>query len=709
MNFSKYALLFIFLLALNPPASAQLSQWKSFQSPQQINDLADNGNELLLATDAGLVVLNKTTLEKEYFNTSNSNLPSDHIQAITRSPSGQFWIGTYDVILARFDGNNFTDITIPGGPGTVSEDTKLYDLEVAPNGDFWVGTTIGAMHRQGQNWTIYDASILNNIFDEIWDIEINSNGDVYLAGMSVHHYQNGIWHNMTDTTQLHSYYNAELFLAANGDLYFNGHTGHIGHFDGSQWWEYDSSSSDDFDLDLEGSALLNFAEDPEGKVYLNTADKGIFKLIANTWTHQANPLTESFENKTSYFYIDPQGNQWLNYNIQLSVNKNGVLETSKISQHSVEKNSIHKIRQDQQGTLYFINTNNSVATCDAHGNWSSLALPAIGSGDRINDLVVFEVDDIWMSTNSGLYHFDGDHWAFHEILHCYHLTYDAQKRLFVGSENGLFIIENGNFTHYTTDNSPLSASSIFGLGVDRDNNLWVAAYGYYIHKISGNSWTTYPLGQHPQLHGIFGEFHFDKNGHVWIPSRGNGAVRFDGNTWTNFNPSNSPMPHTDVFAIESDADGKVYFSHGAGITTLQENIWKNVPEQELPMNDFYISDMEFSEDGTLWWGGHNSGLYANIPQAPTSNLKPIVKDKIFKIFPNPGNDYVIIDFEIDAVASVRAFIYNNLGQEISSIDFGILSPGKYQNPVNLAHFSKGIYTVQLNVNGISSTHKLILL
>ena len=42
------------------------------------------------------------------YNTSNSGLPSDTVNAIAIDGNGNKWIGTYDRGLAKFDGTNWT-------------------------------------------------------------------------------------------------------------------------------------------------------------------------------------------------------------------------------------------------------------------------------------------------------------------------------------------------------------------------------------------------------------------------------------------------------------------------------------------------------------------------------------------------------------------------------------------------------------------------
>lgn len=264
----------------------QAQDWVSYQSQQKINDLVDTGDELLLATDAGLVVLNKSTLEKTILNKANTNLSNNHIQTITQAPNGDYWIGTYDVVMGRLDGNNFSDATVPDSD-EYDQQTKLYDFEIAPNGDFWLGTSDGVFHRQGEVWSHYDQEEMGPSFFEAWDIEINAEGDVLIGSVDIHKYSSGTWSNLSDTTQFSNYLDAELFYSSTGDLYAAGDLQRIGRFDGEAWQLFDNGG-------LNGSEITGFTEDAAGSIYFNTKYDGVFKLEGDTWNQQENPQTSAF-------------------------------------------------------------------------------------------------------------------------------------------------------------------------------------------------------------------------------------------------------------------------------------------------------------------------------------------------------------------------------------------------------------------------------
>jgi ligand-binding sensor domain-containing protein len=717
MNFLKIAFFFTITFLFQDSAHAQ--DWVSYQSQQQVNDLVDTGNELLMATDAGLVVLNKSTLEKTIFNKANSNLSNNHIQSITQSPDGQTWVGTYDLILARFDGSDFQDAIIPEGiynPLTI----KLYDIEVAPNGHLWVGTSEGVFRKQGQDWTKYDEIDLGEFFFEVWDIELDSAGDVFIGAQDgVHKFENGVWSNISSATSLVAgYLHAELFFSASGDLYFAGDLDSIGRYDGDNWELYGNGG-------LNGSQIKGFTEDVEGSVYFNFQDfysqgNSIFKLENNAWMPYTDIQIETYGYNSSYYHIDDQNIRWLNNNIYLSANDNGSISSTSISSTSIEYDNVHDIHKGHNGDMFFImNTStNSIAVVDPDGNWSSFELPSnIYGWGYTGDILFLAADDVWLaSPYDGLYHYDGNEWSLNELEGCNRFAIDSQGKIYVAATDRIYIVENGIVSEYNTSNSPILALEIIsGLGVDANDNLWIASFSWdgdnAIQKVAPDgNWTTYSDDDHPVIIRPEGDFHFDINGNVWVSAGIAGVIKFDGQDFTNPIQENiSNLENYKAYSIESDSEGRMYFSHQYGVTTLLDGEWKELFIDDVPpVSTSYSTSIKFDDAGTLWWASRAYGVFSYIPETTTATFSDFETEPDFSIYPNPADSYTVLDFTIKKRANVTACVYNNLGQLISSLDLGQLSKGTFQQTINLADFPNGFYSIRLQINDLSYTKKMII-
>jgi len=710
MNSLRYALFVALITLLQVPTQAQ--DWVSYQSQQKINDLVDTGGELLMATDVGLVVMNKSSLERTFFNKANSNLADSHIQTITQGASGDTWIGTYDMRLAQFDGTDFSDPIIPDvdfNPNTI----QLYDLEVAPNGDLWLGTSQGIFHRQGENWSKYAEAELGADFFAVWDIEITDAGEVFIGSVFIHKFVNGTWSNISNTSNLVSYLDTEIFFSSTGDLYYIGDLDKIGRYDGTQWQEYDNGG-------LNGSEFIGFAEDVNGNVFFNTRNNGIFKLENDTWMVQEDAQTELYtDNQSNYLYIDGQDRRWLNYNIHLSVNDGGNIQSTLISEHTIESNGIANLHKAANGDMYFLSqSNENISVLDTDGNWSFFPLPSfLLPFSNLADMLHLADNDIWLATWTGLYHYDGTTWTTEIGEACRSFDVDSQGKIYVRASEKFYIIDNGAITEYNAGNSEMLPLLLSGHGIDADDNLWLALFSWdegvdhAIQKVSPDgTWTTYSEADIPAINRPGSDFHFDVNGNVWVPRDLYGAIKFDGTTWSNpYTDNFDDIDNITVHAIESDATGKVYFSHQYGVTTLLDDEWDNLLIEDVPNeNTSAQSYLQFDDAGTLWWASNRHGVFSRTPTFGTSVHTDIEAVNSFSIYPNPAVNQTTLDFAIEESADVNVQVYNYLGQLQANSDLGQLPAGTFQETIDLSRFAKGFYTIQLTINDQISTRKLVV-
>lgn len=708
MNCTKLLFLFASICLFQGVSYSQ--EWISYQSQQKVNDLVDTGSELLLATDAGLVIMNKSTFDKTVINSANSNLSNNHIQSITQGFNGDTWIGTYDVVLGRLNGNDVEDVTTPQHVNYNAELTELYDFKIAPNGDFWLATSDGVFHRHDQDWFHYDQEEFGDDFFQAWDIEINSDGEVLIASHEVYQYANGEWYNLSPEEGISAYNDADLFYSSNGDLYFSGDLGLIGRYDGETWQTYP--------IDFNGAEVIGFTEDPNGSIYFNSLRDGIFKLVDDNWEQVDNAQTSNYNNQSNYFHIDAEGRQWLNHNIYLSVNDEGSLQSTTISPYTIEYNYIQEIHKGIEGNIYFINpTGNKIAYVTPQGAWSSLAVPnTLAPFEGINDLLFRAADDIWVAASQGLHHFNGTEWTLIELETCRSFKVDTQGKIYVRANDRIYIIQGDDISEYNTSNSPISNLIISGHGIDANNNLWIAAFSWEgdnaIQMVTPDGiWTTYQQSEYPIIDGRpSGDFHFDLEGNVWIPRDLNGAIKFDGISFTNPIVENSDdITNTNVSSITSDAEGKLYFSHQYGVTTLLNEEWDNLLIEDIP-NVFssHDSNIQFDDDGTLWWASSRYGVFAYSSKTTTSVIDAEADLAAnLSVYPNPTAGATTLAFTISNSAEATVSVYNQFGQQLSYMSLGQLPAGTFQQTINLADLPKGLYTIQLQVSDQFAVQRII--
>lgn len=80
---------------------------------------------------------------------------------------------------------------------------------------------------------------------------------------------------------------------------------------------------------------------------------------------------------------------------------------------------------------------------------------------------------------------------------------------------------------------------------------------------------------------------------------------------------------------------------------------------------------------------------------------------LFMLYPNPAHEQATIEIkDLEANSRGSYTIYSILGTVIAHKDLNNIN-GTYRESIDLSPLAKGLYTIQLNVNGATSTKKLI--
>jgi hypothetical protein len=715
MHISKHFFCFFLLCAVVGQSKAQ--EWTSYKSTQGVSDYLDMGDELYLATDAGLVIVDKNTLEHSIYGIEGSNLSTDHFRSVARSSSGETFIGTYDVVVARFDGSGFQDIIVPDGLNPLM-DPELYDLEVSETGELWLATSQGIFRQLGDEWIKYNHVQLGWDFFKVWDIEFGPEGAVYAGtGNGVYKFENDTWTHLSEGTQVVGYLDADVFFSKAGDLFFAGALDFVGKFDGDSWTMFSTG-------DLNGAQINGFTEDLDGNIYVDTWFNGVFKLTGDSLA----PIDEELNvggnlPRTSFYYVDEQGVSWYNRNIYLSTNKNGNIESTTLSSTSIEYNLIYDVKKGANGEMFFLmhSSTNSISVLHPDGEWSLLTIPVeLNWTTYSGNLLYLGENDIWLSSHYGLYHYDGAEWTFITDEPCDNILQNSQGRIYVQSPSKVLIIENGNISEYNQQNAPLNPLHyVSAIGLDAEDNLWLASndgnsgadVNHTIQKVSSaGEWTTYKRDDHEAIKFPRGEFHFDVHGNVWVPSSF-GVIKFDGQNFTNPMLENSAILEAyQSHSIESDADGKIYIGTNDGIATLYEGEWEEmIIDATLPITAPYSVALKFDDSGLLWCGYTVYGLHSFLPAGVTSTMDVAESQSSdFSIYPNPAIGNTTVAFTLESGAEVDLSVFNKLGQQLGYKALGYLKEGSHEVDLELSNFPSGMYIVQLRLGEYRSIKKLII-
>lgn len=83
-------------------------------------------------------------------------------------------------------------------------------------------------------------------------------------------------------------------------------------------------------------------------------------------------------------------------------------------------------------------------------------------------------------------------------------------------------------------------------------------------------------------------------------------------------------------------------------------------------------------------------------------------DIIFKAYPNPANNEVLLNFVLANEESYSFEILNTMGQVVKAVSMPDLNAGMYNETINTADLSSGIYTLKVNGKSSQGTQKLVI-
>ena len=144
---------------------------------------SDNAGNLWIGTnDNGVMKYDGTNVVN--YNSSNSQLPADHVQKIYKDNIGNIWVTMADLMtyqggIAKYDGNSWQIFTKQNSKLT---NDNIHSITEDNLGNMWFGTDSLLLFKyDGTNWTKYDLSE-NITSNYLSSLDVDSKGNIW-AGL----------------------------------------------------------------------------------------------------------------------------------------------------------------------------------------------------------------------------------------------------------------------------------------------------------------------------------------------------------------------------------------------------------------------------------------------------------------------------------------------------------------------------------------------
>jgi ligand-binding sensor domain-containing protein len=684
-----------------------LANWTTYQHPEEVNDIAETATDIWFATNKGVVQMNKNTFEKTYYNSSNSPLPSDHIQALAMDADGQLFIGTYDNIMARFGGgDDWEIIDVPYEEGFPGEMPRLYDILIGQENIIWVGNGNGLLRYSDEEWIVYGSENSTNqpvvSFRDVWDIAQTDNGDVYAASFDLYKFDGNTFTNLNEDNPEFFSYGGSRLDSKGDEIWFSNEVPIAGLYKEGEWQNiYDAE-----DGDLPNGVAVDIKIDNDGVPHLlynnYLQDDPLLKLENDVWVAVVDEQVDAIQSPAKQLFFDEDGNRWLTERSKVSSISNDDFVQIELNQSPLTKNSAAQIKITPDGTTY-IYTNFHIYTSldierklvkfNTSNEWEEIELPT--DAGVISDFVVNDEGDIFLTLGQCIYQYTNEEWiciSFPTTAAPKKLAINSQNELWVTTSTyGLFHYDGENWEHFLETTSGLNDNYVRQLVIDREDNVWVVTgFEYDLNRFDGENWEIFSSSNSPFPGGTFVNTpYFDANNEMWIPISDLGVYHFDGENWEMSVTSDDETPY--LGQVNSDLQNGLYMSSEQGIYQYDGEIWQpflNVDNSLLHENE--TSNFVVDNEGFFYISTSNGLAIYDSEIVSAINDPKILDQSFFTISPNPATDFISITLEDVELQSLDANIYDATGRLLRNEKVNI---GEQMRVMDL---SKGIYYLKLD-------------
>jgi ligand-binding sensor domain-containing protein len=146
--------IFIIFTCIISSYSQESIEWLNYTNGDFIHCIKHKEGHIWVGTNGGLVRIDTSSGETQYYNRSNSGLPSNRIFALEFDSKGNLWIGTSDG-LVKFDNTSWEVFNKDN-----SELHTEYVNEIAIDSTdvIWLGTYNGLYQFDQKEWNVFNTS-----------------------------------------------------------------------------------------------------------------------------------------------------------------------------------------------------------------------------------------------------------------------------------------------------------------------------------------------------------------------------------------------------------------------------------------------------------------------------------------------------------------------------------------------------------------------
>jgi len=526
--------------------------------------------------------------------TKSDGLVGNDVMCVNEDSNGNIWIGTLEG-ASKFNGQTFINFTDSNG---LALKRGIYSIFEDYEGVIWFGSRGGGLIKyDGDTFQSYgkDDGLPS---DNVYSIAQTQDKRIWLACSKGVASFDGSDFKVYEISKGKTYF--YVLSTKDGKVWFGGTPGN-----GVLAYQNGKLTPLALPDEVKDDFIGGLAEGNQGRIWMAT-EHGLLKYVNGEFQLFTKEMGLS-ANDLRFVSSDREGNIWAGTKgagINLLANEAFVNYTD---EHGLSETKVNALTVDHANQRLFIGT--------SRGGINILPLHDEVKFEKIQGIPL--LDDITI----------------------YALTYDSQNRLWIGAQEGLFVLKesDGKFSLFKelkeANGNRLSAvNTIIQHGTDE---FWVSGFGAGLFQIQGDSITVYNEENGFISNNVFTSYK-DDSGNLWIGTLDAGVIKYDGQDFTSLMESVS-FPDPTVWAIAQDNDGVMYFG------TSEHGLCR-YDGKELKIYDMMFGSFT-NRVQSLHWASASSYLWIGTPEG-VHKARFDVEGNIIEMHTYSENDR-LLTFDID--------------------------------------------------------------
>jgi len=296
---------------------------------------------------------------------------------------------------------------------------------------------------------------------------------------------------------------------------------------------------------------------------------------------------------------------------------------------SVGSNYILSLTSDKAGHLYVGTDGYGMVVMDKSNKVRSHYIQNPSNSQSLSSNAVYSVfvqenGRVWLGTHTGGVNFSSSMQnLFHVVAFNNNFIqanqsmrsvfFDSSKNKYLGTRDGLYILEADGQTHFFNDqNSEIVASNVILSIGEVKNEVYVGVFREGVFKLekTGNTYTLIKDNRFP-VRGTFYSFSKDRNGNMWAGGL-EGLYRIDQHTGEviNYTTYNSPLTDRRILAMHFDTENRLWTGSIGGGTSVYTIDGDQLKPVDLGFDLSGNKAVSFFEDSrkNIWIASEGAGL-----------------------------------------------------------------------------------------------------